>query len=97
MARYSVTDSETFAGQRKLLETTVPRLGEAREGLEWALQRKPYIFDKIENVNGLRVARLEELPIPGTRETNAVRVYFRLLDDTRVELQWMEIIPSRPE
>ena len=94
MARYEVYDSETFAGQRKLLLKTVPRLDEALKGLEWALARKPFIFDKIEQVNGLRLARLEALPIPNSNETNAARVYFRLLEGNRVELQWIEVFSS---
>lgn len=91
MARYSVTDSETFKEQRALLEKTVPRLAEALKGLKWALQRKPYIFGKIEEVSGLRLAKLR-----GLRTSNAdeivVRVFFKLLPSEKVVLEWIEIL-----
>jgi hypothetical protein len=91
MGRYAVKDSATFKGQRELLEKTVPRLGEALRGMQWALERKPYIFDKIESVSGLRLVKLEALSAPGSPETYTGRVYFKLLDDKSVELQWLEV------
>src|SRR5207247_1014951 len=50
-----------------LLEKTIPRLAEALKGLKWALERKPYVFDKIEKMSGLRLAKLEGLQNSDTR------------------------------
>lgn len=94
MAKYSVEDSETFTGQRALLERSIPRLAEALNGLKWALERKPYKFDKIEEVSGLRLAKLEALEKADSKESLSVRVFFKLLPGDKVELQWMETFSS---
>jgi hypothetical protein len=92
MAKYAVQDSATFQSQRQLLEKTVPRLKEALKGLEWALERKPYVFDKIEGAGGIRLAKLEALQDPTSRNAISVRVFFKLLPDYKVTLEWMEVI-----
>ena len=37
------------------------------------------------------MARLEKRAVPGTNQTNTVRVYFILLEGNSVTFEWMEV------
>lgn len=64
-------------------------MDDALEGVYWALTTKAEIYPILPGCRTLRVIRTDSFPRTGGRSP-ALRIYFKIIDDTLVELAWIE-------
>jgi len=73
------------------MATRLPRLREAISGLQWGLERKPYIYPKLAGTE-LRCAVVGPLSDSGAHESFKVQVFFTY-DGSVCEIQYLEAHP----
>jgi hypothetical protein len=84
---FEIQWSPNAASSRDVLLETIPRFDQGIVGLNWALTRKPYLFEKIPGTP-TRCIPLGPFIPPGS--VVIVRVYFRIVNKGLVEILWIE-------
>lgn len=88
MPNFTIIESANFKSQMQTYGG-ICRFNDALIGLRWALERKPYLFGKIETVANTRMAKIGPLSESCSDTSYYVKVFFKLGCD-HVELLWME-------
>jgi len=88
---YHVEFSEGAASKLPLLRKTFPRFAEAERAMRWALEKKPYFYEKI---NGTDIRIIPTGPfVDSNKCAFAVKAFFELHADNRVIILYFETWP----
>jgi hypothetical protein len=85
---YAVEWEDLAKTSADLLTKSAPFFDLALVGLEWGLSRKPFLCKKLSGTS-LRCMTLGPF-IPADKIPIAVKVFFRIVDESTVKVCWLE-------